>query len=351
MLKSIINQKFDITRFTISYCFGHFFVDLSCSYFVLSQIKFSDNIVLYLLIYNFLAFVLQLPIGWINDRNNIPKSTAIVGLLLVALSFFTQNFTSVGILLIGIGNAMFHVGGGSLVLSLKNRKATFSGIFVAPGGIGLALGSFLSTSNIKVDSLIFPIILFITAICLLLIKVPDYTFSQEINIEHKYSNVIILVMLILIPIIARSLIGLSIEFPWKYNHNILLITLSIAIGKIFGGFLADKFGLIKIGVGSLLISAIMLAFFKDYPLTGIIGIMILNFSMPVTLIAINEIIPGMMGLTFGLTTTAIFIGAIPAIIRFNYWVQNDIVIFACILFSAISLFLSFYLKDYSIKLK
>ena len=92
-----------------------------------------------MLLYNAAAFALQAPVGFIIDKALNPKLAAIIGLVCVAVSFLFWDNIFAALIIIGIGNALFHVGGGSLVLSLKNKKATFSGIFVAPGGIGLAL--------------------------------------------------------------------------------------------------------------------------------------------------------------------------------------------------------------------
>ena len=41
----------------------------------------------------------------------------------------------------GIGNALFHVGGGIDVLNISEKKASLSGIFVSTGAMGIFLGS------------------------------------------------------------------------------------------------------------------------------------------------------------------------------------------------------------------
>jgi hypothetical protein len=47
----------------------------------------------------------------------------------------------------GIGNALFYIGGGTISLSLIPRKATAPGIFVAPGALGVLVGTLLGKSG------------------------------------------------------------------------------------------------------------------------------------------------------------------------------------------------------------
>ena len=322
--------------FVTAYAIAHFAVDAACAFLFLGVIiRFSGNIILDMLLYNGFAFVLQAPFGLIIDKKLNPKLASILGLIFIATAFLFWNNIFIALVLIGAGNALYHVGGGSLILSLKKNKATFSGIYVAPGGIGLVLGTFLSQSNIGLYLFLIPLILLVLSVVLYFVKTPDFTRKIERESISNYG--ILLIVLIMIPIVVRSLIGLSIEFPWKENQSLYLTLITaIALGKVFGGVLADKFGLMKVGVGALLVSAPLLAFFPVVPILGILGGFVLNFTMPVTLIAIFNIIPKYKGLTFGLTTVALFIGSIPIIIGYDTWLKNELIVFTFILISAIS---------------
>ena len=57
--------------------------------------------------------------------------------------------------------------------------------------------------------------------------------------------------------------------------------------------------------------------------------------MPVTLIAILTVLPKNKGLTFGLSTAAVFIGSLPSILQQNSWLQNNFIIFTLIAVSLV----------------
>ena len=331
-------------QFIMLYSFTHLIVDAACAFLLLGVLDISEQAILYLLLYNSIAFVFQAPFGYIIDKALNPKFAAILGLFFVAVSFLFWNKIFIAIIIVSIGNALFHVGGGSLVLSLKSKKATFSGIYVAQGGIGLALGSLFAVMPINIHLLFFSFILITLCLILYFIEVPDFNRTNER--KGKINLRILIVVLIMIPIAIRSLIGLSLEFPWKENQVLLIIlVIAIALGKIFGGVLADRYGLKKVGVGGLLLSIPFLSLFSSVPLLGILGAFIFNFSMPVTLIAMFSIMPDHKGLSFGLTTVALFIGALPVIIGEDMWIKNDFVIFSFIIASTIFLFAAMQLID------
>ena len=335
---------FRVTPFITLYAFTHLAVDAACAYLMLGVLEFGDHLLLSLLLYNATAFVLQAPFGFLIDRILNPKLATVLGVVLMAASFLFWNHLFAVLIIVGIGNALFHVGGGSQVLSLKDKKATFSGIFVAPGGIGLALGAFLSVARINFNFMLFPLALLVLGLILCFIKTPEFNRTNKCETVNGYR--ILIIVLIMLPIAVRSLIGLSAEFPWKENQSLfLLFTAAIALGKVFGGILADRFGLIKVGVGGLLVSTLFLSFFSSIPVLGILGAFLLNFTMPVTLIAILNTMPQNKGLSFGLTTVALFIGALPVIVGKNVWVQNTPVVFLLIFSGSIILFAALHLTN------
>jgi len=328
---------FRITPFITLYSLSHLVTDASCAFLLLGVLDLNEHLILSLILYNALAFVLQAPIGYLIDKMFNPKLLAIIGLVLIAISFLFWDNIFAALIFAGVGNTLFHVGGGSLVLSLENRKATFSGLFVAPGGVGLALGTFFAASRTNIYFMLFPIVLIILAVVLCFVKTPVLNRTNEGKVTPDYR--FLLVFLILIPIVIRSIISLSIEFPWKENQVLYIILVAaIALGKAFGGILIDRFGLIKVGVGGLLVSMPLLAFFTSIPALSILGIFFFNFSMTATLIAIWNILPRYKGLSFGLTTTAIFGGSLPVILGKDLWMKNNLVVFLLIFIAAILLF-------------
>jgi MFS transporter, FSR family, fosmidomycin resistance protein len=322
-----------------SYALVHLAIDAACAFLLLGVLDLGNQFVITLLAYNALAFVLQAPLGLLIDKWLNPKLAALLSLMLVASAFLVWDVLFPALILAGVGNALFHVGGGSLVLSIKQKTATFVGLFVAPGAIGLALGTYLSSLHVVTSLWMFPIGLIGLSLLIIFTPIPNFTRDK---VEKGSSNFeFLIVTLILIPVIVRSLIGLSVDFPWKEHHGMLWILISaIALGKIVGGMLTDRFGLQKVGVGGMLLSAPLLAFFPAVPILGLFGVFVLNFSMPVTLIAVWKLMPNRRGLAFGLTTVALFMGALPVLLGKGGWLQADLTVFTLLLVSALILFIT-----------
>jgi FSR family fosmidomycin resistance protein-like MFS transporter len=157
-------------------------------------------------------------------------------------------------------------------------------------------------------------------------------------------------MLLLVTICIRSGVGLSMSFPWKSQIILLmLLTFCIALGKGLGGFLADYFGWIKIAVGGLIISALLLFYGTQTPAAGIIGMFLYNLTMPVTLVAVSNLLPGKPGFSFGLTTFALMAGALPSFFNFKDFLSRSPVIFFLVVISAVFLFSGLRLYNQNMK--
>jgi len=141
-------------------------------------------------------------------------------------------------------------------------------------------------------------------------------------------------------ICIRSIVGLSIDLPWKSNPLLLItLTAAIALGKGLGGFMADYFGWIKIAMGGLAIAAILLVFGPQGATAGIIGLFFFNLTMPVTLVAISNLMPGKPGFAFGLTTFALLAGALPTFFKTKTILAASPVIFIAVILSAVALYM------------
>ena len=121
----------------------HFLVDGICAAAMAAYAVQEPSlapIVYYFGLYNAIAFGTQWLTGWIFDKKENWIRYAFP-FILVTLGMGTQ--AALGIkaqtLLLGIGNSVFHVAAGSLVL---RRYTTYKelGIFVSSGAVGLALG-------------------------------------------------------------------------------------------------------------------------------------------------------------------------------------------------------------------
>ncbi len=296
------------------YSFGHGVVDFFCAFILFSIIRttpLSYNYIFNIIAsYSIIGFGLQAVVGMLCDKLRAPKAFGIAGLLfsLSAVSFMKIS-PIFAIVLLGIGNAVYHIGGATICLNITPKKATAPGIFVSPGAMGLFLGVLVGKTGLM--PLSYSIALVILSIILIFItKTPKIDYQRKVIQKLKIFWLIL--TLILLSVVIRSFIGFMVVFPWKSKLILgIIFTLGVVFGKIFGGILADKFGLMKIGVSSLLISAFLLAFGANNPVIGVIGIFLFNMTMPITLIATSNMLQGRPGLAFGLTVVALIVGALP----------------------------------------
>lgn len=296
------------------------------------------------IIYSVVAFGPQLLFGLLIDKIKMPRGAAFTGLLFVAgAAIFYSTFPVIALITAALGNAIFHVGGGSISLNLIPRQATIPGIFVAPGAIGVFLGTLLGKNG---NFILWPFALaaLILLIAIIYIKKP-VTYSTEIS-QSKINNhnfLGLIIILVLLAVAIRSLIGFLVFFPWKTNIYLsIILTLAIVAGKALGGFLGDKFGWTKIGVGALILSIPLLAFGANYPLLAIPGMILFNMTMPITLVLVSNVLPGRPAFAFGLTCLALIIGALPIYAGWRTTLQNSSIISLTILVSAIMLFLGLH---------
>lgn len=334
MRKFICNT---IPGFVTTYSICHALIDCACIFFVLGVLQYSSEIIL---LYNVLAFGLQLPFGIIFDKLYIPQKMAILGLSLVLISFFLITTPYIAVVIIGIGNALFHIGGGGGILQMQKYTARYSGIFVAPGGVGLAIGMFLSKIANYYSYYILIGILCLSIGMLFFVQTP-----QRNKIQNKIPISFVLIgaiFLIWVTIIIRSFVSTHLHFEWKSDTNwYIAFVLAVALGKILGGFLLEILGFIKVGVGGLIISLLLFYLGNTFFICGIVGFVFFNFTMTVTLISIFSLVPGRAGISFGLTTVALLLGHYIPI----GWIDSHVLMFVSIFMSVILLFVGLIMRN------
>lgn len=332
----------------------HAYIDAVSAFIVLYTYKFSGmnkTELFYLIVfYNFMAFSTQWFIGIIADRYYVYKILVLVSMIfpILALSIFkTQLFIAVGI--VGLANALLHVGAGSSVLAMYRYKAFYPGLFVSMGALGLLIG------NLMVRYSFYPLVLAIIGLIFFLLtwififpKNIKYTIKDSIKVEKG----VLIISLLLSVILIRGLVGTALFFPWK-NVAVYgaLLVIATFLGKVLGGYIADKIGFTKVGVLSLLLSALFIALGFTIPFFGIVGIFFFQMTMSITLVLIAGILPNRLGLSFGLTTLAIFCSIIPIFLQLNIFISKLNIIFlivlsSVLLYTAISLY-----KSNAVKIK
>lgn len=326
------------------YSLIHFVVDLGCCILVTNLIskKIGGTYTYFwgAIIYNFCGFVLQLPIGIIGDKLNKNALLSSLGCLLVALAYAIPNFEILACIVAGLGNSLFHVGGGIDVLNISNKKASLSGIFVATGAMGVFLGTKSSSFGFdKYYIIISVLVLSAISLIWLYTKIKDKVSNLEMGIPNLSKNEIIAVVCLIFTVCVRSYVGMILAFAWKSKFILAIISiLAVMFGKMLGGIIGDKIGFKKISVISLGLSAILFIFAFNNAVLGILAILFFNMTMPITLTALSNMMNNNKGMAFGLLTVALFVGSVPVFFEYTN-LFTPIGLFSITIISAIILYI------------
>jgi FSR family fosmidomycin resistance protein-like MFS transporter len=95
-----------------------------------------------------------MPLGIIADKLNRNYLFAISGCVLIGFAYGLVHIPIAAVVIIGIGNAMFHIGGGIDVLNISEKKLGALGVFVSPGAFGVYYGTMFGRgSNFSIISI------------------------------------------------------------------------------------------------------------------------------------------------------------------------------------------------------
>ncbi len=293
-----------------------------------------DEFYYLVLLYNLLAFALQPLWGRVFDRVQVPRLFAVLGCLIVmASATMFDGWCLLAVFLAGTGNAMFHVGAGSICLNLTPNRASGPGIFVAPGALGLLIGVTAGKTGYFVPWL-FIMILGTCCIGLMLVRIPKIDYARE-DLDLSLSALSFVFLFLLISVGIRSLVGFSVDFPWKEDFRLVVaLTVAITAGKAVGGVLADRYGWIKVGVIGLVASAPLITLGGANALLATAGMCLFNMTMAVTLVAVALMLPGRPGFAFGAPCLALFLGMLPTATEVRWTLADSRLLLPIVLVSA-----------------
>ena len=257
---------------------------------------------------------MQMPFGIIADKLNRNSLIAIIGCLLAGAAYGVASIPVAAAVIIGLGNAMFHIGGGIDVLNISAEKPGALGVFVSPGAFGIYFGAMLGRGT-ALSAYVMPLVLAAAAALILLLHTAqkgNHLKNAEFSLDGIGSrHIAAAIACFFLVVCLRSFVGLALDFPWKgLGFNATALICAVVIGKVIGGFAAGRFGTAKIAAISLGAAAILFLF-PSAPAPGIAAVLLFNMTMPITLWATAKIMPGAKGFAFGLLTFGIFIGFLP----------------------------------------
>ena len=165
------------------------------------------------------------------------------------------------------------------------------------------------------------------AMILYIKKVIPYKIASE-------KSFILIVICAFFIVVLRSYIGTIIPVSWNAVELLVIVpSICAMLGKAIGGVLGDKFGARRVGIISLLLSIICFIIGKEVVYIGLLGILLFNITMPITLCILASKLPNDLGLAFGITTLGLLIGVIPS---FFVLVQNNFKLYITIFLIIIS---------------
>jgi len=245
---------------------------------------------LFISIYAILGFGGQLPVGfWLDkkkDINSFAKIAVFLLLLTILCSFISVKMS---IVCSGLASAFVHVTGGAICLQVHENKSGPLGLFTAPGVLGLTIGGVLGNAGIFLPlSLLFALLLL--AGLIFSNPLPRYqSFGKK---ESELDSHDLLMLLLLLFMCFRSFLFDVVNYVADfYEDGLLYIGVSAFLGKIIGGFVADKVGIKRFIYFTLLTSLLLFQFGRENIYMLCAGIALLQSSVPVTLLMIARSLP------------------------------------------------------------
>ena len=300
----------------ILYSFVHFSVETACFYLLFSRMVATDYWFAYALIFDAVSFLPQSVVGYIADK--FPRFPyGVLGLIIILASLFIK-LNALAVIVISIGNVLSHVDGAEKTLNNCNNKITPNAIFVGGGAFGVVTGNLLGLLNVKWLILI-PIVLIIISVVVVLI-IQKYSIVDTENLPFTLKEVndnigdAFLIVLVLFVVTVRGYIGYAVPTDWNVSNFLtILLFVSMGAGKMLGGVLADKLGYKLTSFISLIASIPFLLFGNSIAVVSLVGVLLFNMTMPVTVGILYSRFPKNPGYAFGITTIGLFLGLVPQI--------------------------------------
>ena len=317
----------------------HFLVDGLCActlYLVASAVIARPTlpttpIVGIFLTYNVLAFLTQPLTGLMADRlsrRNVMLVGAVVMLAAAVMAAAVVTAveawrgTMAGMLvvasLLGIGNSLFHVWGGKQTATVTGNDIRALGVFVATGALGLCVGFlFFSWPLLIVMLLAIALLAFL---CLrdsreVALEVQGEMSLGEKEMPFSLALTALFIVIIMSAVMLRSFVGETFVADIPKPTAVVLALGAVAMfGQMAGGWIARYLGIVWALVLMVLAVAVCLMLRGNGVAVLVIGLFVVNCTMPVTLYLANVLLPGREGLAFGLLAAALMPGYLMAML-------------------------------------
>lgn len=292
------------------YTSAHFAVDAICAATIFHNVQVIsiESLVIFTVIYNFLAFATQPIAGYFIDQTSDKKEIILLSFLMLACGFLIPFNRLTQIVFVGIANCLFHVAAGADVLQEANDKMWPLGVFVSSGAVGLALGMAFPDNTI-IRSILMCLLMFIFVAVSLLKRLPAP------KLQTKQTPVPYMILFgILFCISIRSFMGFVRSAPFEgIAYLPLILSVFVFTGKFIGGFLCDWLSIKKVVLIFVPLSAFCYFIGDNHFILWGMGQLLVNISMPITLYLVYKLMPNRPAFGFGLAASFLVPGAIVAV--------------------------------------
>ena len=310
------------------------------------------------LMYSVLAFVSQPLTGMMADGLKARHWLLVVSSLLLTLAVAVASLiallmtealkvmegatgewllTLVAVLL-GAGNSFFHVWGGKQTVICMGNDMRALGVFVSTGALGLSVG-FVCCSWV----LLYALLLAVVALAIVYLRSEECgvrsgecgmwsvecgVWSEECGVRSEECGVRsedaprslsplsawTAVVLLMLFVAYRSFTGEVFSRGITKSQTLILVIGAVSmLGKMAGGWIAHRVGILLSMAVVLAGVGLCLLFRGDSVAVLLMGIFLMNCTMPVTLFLANDVLPGREGLAFGLLAAALIPGYLLAV--------------------------------------
>ncbi len=304
----------------LAYAMGfHFLVDAVCCATVLGPLIARNGTQAFEMVsvYNFLAFATQMLTGYLADRVRRDRWLGAVSIAMLGVGgCLTLGLPWLSIGLLGLGNSLFHVSAGREVIRTQGIggrivKSWALGFFVAPGALGICMGTLWPTimHSVSLAALLAMAVLygfFPPEECL-----EDTCNKDDMTFKGHGSWHAAAAAMMGFCVLCRAAAGSCMAPPWQgVIAWSLALGVGVVLGKMAGGILADRMGPWTVGLWALGISWLLLTMVSGHPWGFWAGQVVANLMMAVTLFVLVWLYPQRPGLMFGLAAALLFPGSL-----------------------------------------
>lgn len=280
-----------------------------------SLFMFAAADVWQMFLYNFVAFALQLPLGWALDWERFPLR----GLLLAAAGFLVCGIAVfavfaepvVAIALASFGNALFHIAAGKRVLEESEGRATRVSVFISTGGIGLLIGMRFG-AQLPLPLIVGPVVVYLAALFASwkALGADAAPSPRELPVPCLRGDVALVIVLAAL-VVWRSYAVLTatgvFSSAWRAVPFVVALAGSSWLGQALSGWLSDRFGPLKVLGASLAGSAALAWMCPETCVGGYLALMcVAQLSTGPVLTLLYRSCRGRAGLAFGVNCLALF---------------------------------------------